>query len=65
MHESLPLCGDAESTLTQNPEEWLRTPCMMSLLDREGPGAAAAAIAAQSVVEESGKTEETSKLNFG
>lgn len=35
--ESLPLCGDLDSTLVQsNPEDWVNTSFMMDLLSREG-----------------------------
>ena len=36
--DSLPFCGEHQSTLIQtNPEDWIYTPFMMDLLDREGP----------------------------
>ena len=43
IQDSLPLCGDQDSTLVHsNPEEWINTPWMMDLLDRERQGQAAA-----------------------
>ena len=43
IQDSLPLCGDQDSTLVHpNPEDWINTPWMMDLLDREREGQAAA-----------------------
>ena len=34
--DSIPLCGDNDSSLVhENPEEWLFMPSMLALLDRE------------------------------
>lgn len=40
VQDSLPFGGDQDSTLVQTyPEDWINTPMMMDLLDREGPAA--------------------------
>lgn len=42
--DSLPFCGEHQSTLIEtNPEDWIYTPFMMDLLDREGLPATAPA----------------------
>ena len=43
IEDSLPLCGDQDPTLEQqNTDEWIHTPFMMDLLDKEGQAATAA-----------------------
>ena len=45
VQDSLPYGNDWQSTLVDNPEDWLLTSSMRELLEKEGPGASASAIA--------------------
>ena len=49
INDTLPLGGDQDSTLEYgDPEDWLTTPHMLALLEKEGPGAVVGVAAAAS-----------------
>ena len=50
VQDSLPYGNDWMGTLADNPEDWLFTPSMRELLEKDGPGASACVIAGNGTV---------------